>query len=406
MKKNIHRFILIVVLLCPLFFNIKSYGFSGETLGDLLKNLDSLEQKYQSISEEKKLTEERLNTIKTEMINVGLRINEIENTMIAIQKEIYDLNLDIVRKKEQIRTLVNVFQKNNGDENFYLEFIFGAETLTDFIYRKQITEQMTKYNNEMIEKFKEQIKNVEEKSKELDLERQKLEEENKKLILEQEELGPKMNILDEDARDMLEEIADAKRVINNYQKMGCKETDLIENCSVIPADSAFLRPLTQGVVTSGYGTRENPVADGYQFHPAVDIGGNITGTSVYAAASGVVILAYTVPNQDIRGVSCGGNHVVIQHKIGNVYYASRYMHLHKVYVSPGDEVTSDSIIGAVGGGEIYDRCSTGPHLDFSIAKGIYGKDFYLFRQPYTVNPYTLVNLPEMGIYYTNRYQRF
>lgn len=406
MKKKIHRVIFLVLLLCPLFFDIKSYGFSGQTLGDLLKDLDLLEQKYQDVNEQKKLTEERLNEIKTEMINIGLRINEIENNMISIQKDIYELNLDINKKKEQIRTLVNVFQKNNGSENFYLEFIFGADTLTDFIYRKQIIEQITNYNERMIEKYKKQIEDVKEKSKELDLEKQKLEEENKKLIVEQEELGPKMNILDEDARDMLEEIADVKRVINNYQKMGCKETDLLENCSVIPADSEFLRPLNQGIVTSGYGTRENPVADGYQFHPAVDIGGNTTGTSVYATASGVVVLAYTVPNQDVRGVSCGGNHVVIQHKIGNTYYASRYMHLHQVYVSPGDEVTSNSIIGAVGGGEIYDRCSTGPHLDFSIAKGIYGKDFYLFRQPYTVNPYTMVNLPEMGIYFTNRYQRF
>lgn len=406
MKKNIKYFIIALILLSPLFFNIKSYSESGETLGDLLKQLDELELKYETLNQEKTLTEERLNEITTEMVNVGLRINEIENNMISIQKEIYELNLDIDKKKEQIKTLASTFQKNNGDENLYLEFIFGAETLTDFIYRRQIIEQLTAYNDNMIKKYKNQIKEVEEKSKELDLEKQKLEEENAKLILEQEELGSKMNILDEDARDMLEEIADAKRVINNYQKMGCKETDLLENCSMIPADSAFLRPLTQGVITSGYGTRENPVADGYQFHPAVDIGGNTTGTSVYATASGIVVLAYTVPNQEIASVSCGGNHVVIQHKIGNTYYASRYMHLHKVYVSPGDEVTSDSIIGAVGGGEIYDRCSTGPHLDFSIAKGIYGKDFWLFRQPYTVNPYTLVNLPELGVYYTNRYQRF
>ena len=64
------------------------------------------------------------------------------------------------------------------------------------------------------------------------------------------------------------------------------------------------------------------------------------------------------------------------------------------------------IIGAVGGGETYDRCSTGAHLDFSIAQGIYGKDFYLFRQPSTINPFTLVNLPNEGIYFTSRYLRY
>ena len=264
---------------------------------------------------------------------------------------------------------------------------------------------MTSYNDRMIEEYKKQIEEVKLEENNLTEEKKKLEEENVKLSSEEEELGLKMNTLDEDARDILEELADAKRTVNNYKKMGCQESDLIDNCSVIPADTFFVRPLVHGIVTSGYGVRDNPVSGGYQFHAAVDLGGNPPGTSVYATASGVVVLAYTVPYPDVANSSCGGNHVVIQHKLGNVYYASRYMHLSKVYVTEGQEVTSNDIIGAVGGGEIYDRCSTGAHLDFSIAKGIYGRDFYLFRQPYTVNPFTLVNIPAED-YFNNRYQKY
>lgn len=406
MMKKYSKLFIGIILISLLFVNMKSLCVSGDTLGDLLNELDELEEKYTTLNEEKNLTEERLNEITTEMVNIGLRINEIENTIIAINKEIDDLNAEIERKKEQIKALASVLQKSNNDQNLYLEFIFGADTLTDFIYRRQIVEQITAYNDSMIENYKNKIEEVKEKEKELSVEKEKLEEQNEKLIVEQEELGSKMNILDEDARDMLEEIADAKRVINNYQKMGCGLNDLLENCSVIPADSSFLRPLMSGVITSGYGTRKNPVAEGYQFHAAVDIGGNPMGTSVYASATGVVVLAYTIPNPNIANSSCGGNHVIIQHKIGNTYYASRYMHLHSVYVEEGQEVTSNDIVGSVGGGEIYDRCSTGAHLDFSIALGIYGKDFWMFRQPYTVNPYTLVNLPEAGVYFTNRYQKF
>lgn len=47
----------------------------------------------------------------------------------------------------------------------------------------------------------------------------------------------------------------------------------------------------------------------------------------------------------------------------------------KIYVTENQTVTSNDIIGAVGRGEAYDRCSTGAHLDFSIAQGIYGKIF-------------------------------
>ena len=240
----------------------------------------------------------------------------------------------------------------------------------------------------------------------LDDEKEALNEKNIELKKQQDELGLKVTMLDEDSRDVLEDLADAKRTINNYKKMGCLPTDSLESCSQIPTDSDFLRPLTQGVITSGYGTRENPVSGGYQFHAAVDIGGNPTGTSVYATASGRVVLTSYVKNPDVPNSSCGGNFVVIQHKIGNTYYASRYMHLSKIYVTENQTVTSNDIIGAVGGGEAYDRCSTGAHLDFSIAQGIYGKDFYLFRQPSTINPFTLVNLPNEGIYFTSRYLRY
>lgn len=403
MPRRVIRVILVMVVL---FSCLNHFKADGETLQDLLNNLDELEVKMVALNDEKKLSEEKLNEITSKIINIGIRINEIENEIISSQKEIENLTNDIELKKKQIRDLASALQKNNGDENFYLEFLFGADSLTDFIYRKQIVEKITEYNEKTINTYRSKIDTLHIKEEELEKERKDLDEQNINLKQEQEELGAQLNVLDEDARDILEDISDVRSAINAYQKMGCKLTDLLENCTVIPADSLFLRPLTQGRITSGYGARDNPLVGGYQFHPAVDIGGNPPGTSVYATASGVVVLAYTVENPDVPNSHCGGNHVIIQHKIGNTYYASRYMHLSKVYVTEGQSVTANDIIGAVGGGEIYDRCSTGPHLDFSIAKGIYGQDFWMFRQPYTVNPYTLVNLPEEGEYYSNRFERF
>ena len=407
MVKDMKKFVLCFCLISCFIMGIWIIPSKADnkTLQDLLNDLAKIEEEYNRINEEKKITEERLNEIISRMTEIGLRINDIENLIISIQNDIEKINIDIVAKNEEIKRLANILQKNNGD-NLYLEFLFGSESLTDFIYRTKAIEQMTTYNEKLVEDYEKMLDEVKVKQEELNREKENLDVENKKLTVEQNELGMQMNVLDEDSRDILEDIADARRVINNYKKMGCTLNDTLEDCSSIPADSAFLRPVTQGVITSGYGTRKNPVADGYQFHAAIDIGGNPTGTSVYAAASGVVVLAYTVPNPNIPNSSCGGNHVIIQHKIGNVYYATRYMHLNKVYVTENQKVTANDIIGAVGGGEIYDRCTTGAHLDFSIAKGIYGKDFYLFRQPYTINPYTLINFPTDGTYYLSRYQKY
>lgn len=402
MKKYIFLTLIPVILMSII---PSSKATSSKTLQELIDELNAKELQLKEISDEKNLTQEKLNEITSSIINVGLEINEVENKMIELNNKIEDNKIEIKEKEKQIKKLINLMQKNNG-ENIYLELLFGSSDLKDFIYRKQIIEQITAYNDKLVDDLNKMIEDSKELKIKLDDEKEALNEKNIELKKQQDELGLKVTMLDEDSRDVLEDLADAKKTINNYKKMGCLPTDSLESCSQIPTDSDFLRPLTQGVITSGYGTRENPVSGGYQFHAAVDIGGNPTGTSVYATASGRVVLTSYVKNPDVPNSSCGGNFVVIQHKIGNTYYASRYMHLSKIYVTENQTVTANDIIGAVGGGETYDRCSTGAHLDFSIAQGIYGKDFYLFRQPATINPFTLVNLPNEGIYFTSRYLRY
>ncbi len=402
MKKYIFLTLIPVILMSII---PSSKATSSKTLQELIDELNAKELQLKEISDEKNLTQEKLNEITSSIINVGLEINEVENKMIELNNKIEDNKIEIKKKEKQIKKLINLMQKNNG-ENIYLELLFGSSDLKDFIYRKQIIEQITAYNDKLVDDLNKMIEDSKELKIKLDDEKEALNEKNIELKKQQDELGLKVTMLDEDSRDVLEDLADAKKTINNYKKMGCLPTDSLESCSQIPTDSDFLRPLTQGVITSGYGTRENPVSGGYHFHAAVDIGGNPTGTSVYATASGRVVLTSYVKNPDVPNSSCGGNFVVIQHKIGNTYYASRYMHLSKIYVTENQTVTSNDIIGAVGGGETYDRCSTGAHLDFSIAQGIYGKDFYLFRQPSTINPFTLVNLPNEGIYFTSRYLRY
>lgn len=402
MKKYIFLTLIPVILMSII---PSSKATSSKTLQELIDELNAKELQLKEISDEKNLTQEKLNEITSSIINVGLEINEVENKIIELNNKIEDNKIEIKEKEKQIKKLINLMQKNNG-ENIYLELLFGSNDLKDFIYRKQIIEQITAYNDKLVDDLNKMIEDSKELKIKLDDEKEALNEKNIELKKQQDELGLKVTMLDEDSRDVLEDLADAKKTINNYKKMGCLPTDSLESCSQIPTDSDFLRPLTQGVITSGYGTRENPVSGGYQFHAAVDIGGNPTGTSVYATASGRVVLTSYVKNPDVPNSSCGGNFVVIQHKIGNTYYASRYMHLSKIYVTENQTVTANDIIGAVGGGETYDRCSTGAHLDFSIAQGIYGKDFYLFRQPATINPFTLVNLPNEGIYFTSRYLRY
>lgn len=96
----------------------------------------------------------------------------------------------------------------------------------------------------------------------------------------------------------------------------------------------------------------NGISQGYGVggHTGVDYRANV-GTAVYAAADGVVI-------QTSTGWSGGyGNQIVVSHGGG---VATRYGHLSKISVSPGDTVSSGEVIGSSGN----TGRSTGPHLHF------------------------------------------
>lgn len=86
----------------------------------------------------------------------------------------------------------------------------------------------------------------------------------------------------------------------------------------------------------------------------VDIGAP-TGADIYASAAGTVIIA----KNDGAWNGGYGSYIVIAHDNGT---QTLYGHASKVFVSPGDSVTSGELIGKVGRtGE-----ATGPHLHFEI----------------------------------------
>ena len=122
--------------------------------------------------------------------------------------------------------------------------------------------------------------------------------------------------------------------------------------SFTPADywqEGFMLPLHSKVV-SRFGRRSFINGVERSPHGGVDLRG-AKGTPVPAAADGVVAL--------VRNAYFSGNTVLIDHGRGVV---TRYLHLSKVLVKPGQKVKKGQIIGKVGAtGRV-----TGPHLDFGV----------------------------------------
>jgi murein DD-endopeptidase MepM/ murein hydrolase activator NlpD len=118
------------------------------------------------------------------------------------------------------------------------------------------------------------------------------------------------------------------------------------------ASRQFQWPVSQGVVSSGFGIRNGAMHDG------VDIAAP-AGTPVYAADSGVVIFSGTLHGY--------GNTVIIRHDDD---YATVYGHNERNLVSEGNRVARGQEIGEIG----RSGRTTGANLHFEVRRDNVAKD--------------------------------
>lgn len=123
---------------------------------------------------------------------------------------------------------------------------------------------------------------------------------------------------------------------------------IVERGTIIPP--TYIRPISGGCQTSGFGRRKAPKKGASTYHKGVDWAVP-TGTAVVASCGGTVVKA---------GWGSGYGYVVyINHEDGR---QTRYAHLSKVLVSVGQNVSQGQRIALSGNTGV----STGPHLHFEM----------------------------------------
>ena len=360
----------------------------AQTLGDLKSDLESKENKLEENNTKKALTEQEISEVNSSIKSIENQIDQTYTDIENLQKESEILKEEIEQKKEQIKQLISYVQHSNG-ESSYLEYIFGATSFTDFIYRIAVSEQMSAYNDKLIDEFNQIIEENIKKEKEIEQKRITLASQQEELQEKKEQLGQELEAISSTSISIEDEIASAKEIIAMYEKKGCKDNENIATCgkSILPPGTTFYRPLVAGYITSEWGPRDYI---GRSFHEGLDHG-TPEGTPAYAIGNGVVA------NLMIRN-SCGGNMVIVHHNINGTTYTSVYAHLLSINVSKGQTVTKDTVVGYSGGltTQSYDRCTTGAHLHLTVAKGLFGVDYTSWNYlNYTasINPRSVINYP-------------
>jgi murein DD-endopeptidase MepM/ murein hydrolase activator NlpD len=163
-------------------------------------------------------------------------------------------------------------------------------------------------------------------------EKLKAEKDEKGLI---QQMKTDMERLKSEAVSREESLSELEKLLSTKKEM------LVHTPSIWPV---------QGWVTSGFGFRSNPFTGLNQMHEGLDIS-NRVGTPVIAPADGII----TDTGQDYSH----GNVIVISHGFG---MTSRYNHLNKFFVKPGQKVKRGDKIAEIG----MTGKSTGPHLHYEV----------------------------------------
>jgi murein DD-endopeptidase MepM/ murein hydrolase activator NlpD len=161
--------------------------------------------------------------------------------------------------------------------------------------------------------------------------------------------------LEQDARiygDMPAELSDA--VLVRVYRLTRRMAEVRQLATQVkPAKLRFAWPVDPVVVTSTFGSRLHPITGQEREHLGVDLSAR-RGQLVNAAAKGVVLSA-----------GWNGNHglqVVLQHE-GDV--TTRYSHLSRVLVEPGEVLDQGDVVGLAG----KTGMATGVHLHFELWRG-------------------------------------
>jgi murein DD-endopeptidase MepM/ murein hydrolase activator NlpD len=402
--KKIFNIMLILSLVLPnLLFPV---SVDAKTLRQMQNDLNALEAEYKSSNQTKALTEQQIKTTHQNIAKSNTDIAKAGEAILKLEKDIKTLEIEIKNRDVEIKELMNFIQVANG-ELAYLEYAFGAKSFTDFIYRIAVSEQLATYNQDLMKNYNQMIVQNNKSISDLDKKTRELEQKQVDLERQIKSLGSKLSDLNEITISIEEEIKLQRSSIQLYKDLGCGLDEDIALCgrNKLPPGTAFFRPVVAGKVTSEFGMRFHPTLKVWRLHAGVDIGTTYsTNVPIYAAAEGMVI-ALSIKS------SCGGNIVYIHHNINGKTYTTMYAHLRSINVTPKQVVDRNTVIGIMGGDaetRAWDDCTTGLHLHFQIATGLYLKDYtaYSTFTARSFDPRQVINLPAGSGWFSDRLTKY
>ncbi|MGE4273054.1 MAG: murein hydrolase activator EnvC [Desulfitobacterium sp.] len=360
-KKGIVALLLTTVMLASSVIPLQA----GELEDAINKQRELQRKEEQARSQLNKLTftaDKLQGQIKNLATQIAVAENTLDATQVAYNQAAEAVTLSEQELKEREEELANrqvvlrqrVREIYEAGQVSYLEIIFEAEDLSDFITR--------------LEYFNRLVANDQKILTDISLERARIEEETKLLQVRRDEAAQLKTAAEEakaalDGKKREHQVAldSNKKAQNNIfeqiEQMEADSNAIAEKIRKLTANSGVVHgtistyPLPGYTeVSSSYGWRIHPITKKKSLHTGTDLPAP-TGTKVLAAGNGEVIMA--------SWYGAYGNAVIVDHGGG---YTTLYGHNSKLAVKVGDMVKAGDVVAYVGS----TGWSTGPHLHFEV----------------------------------------
>lgn len=356
--------------------------YLAEKKAELQNTIDNMESDVDTYETQKATLDEKIDVAQQEIENVNEQLVQCEEMLAEKEAQ---LQLAIEEEEYQFERYTDRLRAMEEDGNMtYLSILLSSSNFSNLLSKINDITEIIEYDNMIADELEAARVAVEETKLELEETKAELDVkvaglEDTKAAIEAEVVGIQDEIdrlvvaIEETTAEYEDTEAAMEEAEQEMLALVAKQGDLTaeQKAEIAKAEAAkssggsssgggsvvatgiFIWPSVSNKVTSSYGGRIHPITGIATNHAGIDIGASY-GSSVYAAASGVVVQA---------GWNGGyGNYILVNHGNG---YMTAYAHMSQLKVSSGDTVVQGQVIGLVGS----TGTSTGNHLHFEVYVG-------------------------------------
>ncbi|ASS67196.1 MULTISPECIES: M23 family metallopeptidase [unclassified Paenibacillus] len=330
-------------------------------------NRNQAEKDAKTVQVQKVQTAESLKAVMAEIDTVGTRLsqvqNEVRDTTENLQQtaqELDDAEKRIGKQDDRLQSRIRMTYMNGRVS--YLEVLLNAASFADFLSRLDSLHTMMSQDKVILEERRHDKELVEEKKKEVESQLTEVkglyakiadyqqvlsdkESEKQQLISTYDDKLEELGEISEEQEQLLLDLAAKESAL--IKKKNALKTYYTGGKLGIPLKASYR-------ISSPFGYRIHPITGKRKLHAGVDMAAP-EGTNIYAAESGVVLIA-----QWWTGY---GNCVVIDHG-GGLWTIYGHIRNGGIKVEKGETVKRGQLIAEVGS----TGNSTGNHLHFEVRK--------------------------------------